>query len=191
MNDQTANLYPDEIENNIKGKRVLIIGSGSDLDGRRLEKKIDSDYYDYIIRINKHYGLREDSGTRTDIIFTRWVQWINKGINFFTDEDIQNSKKIIIINQNVGVSLSEIEQGKLEIGHDKVSAGVIACLWCINRGVKEIDIIGFGHYQDGWHIKSYCQNSFNYNPRMKDNNPLYDWDKEKRWLMNQPEINLI
>ena len=191
-NDQTAALALDEVEQSIKGARILIIGSGADNDGRRMRDKIDSNYYDLVIRVNKHYGKVEDVGTRTDLIFTRWYQWIAKGQTFFREDDLRQAKKVIILNQQVGISASEMQQGCIEIGHSKVSAGIYAALWCINRGAEQIDLIGYGHYQDGFRQdKKYCQNSYNYPDRMTDNNPLYDWQKEQRWLLSQPEITLL
>ena len=192
QNDQTAPLLPDEIEQSIKGKRILIIGSGADNDGRRMQEQIDSDYYHYIIRVNKHYGKPEDTGSRTDIIFTRWLQWVSNGQKFFTDEDLAQAKKVVIINQHLGISQAEIEQGKIEVCHDKVSAGIYAALWCINRGASQIDLIGYGKFSDGFREhKKYCQNSHNYPDRMIDTNPLYNWQKEQRWLLAQPEITLL
>lgn len=191
-NDQTAALALDEVEQSIKGARILIIGSGADNDGRRMRDKIDGNYYDLVIRVNKHYGKVEDVGTRTDLIFTRWYQWIAKGQTFFREDDLRQAKKVIILNQQVGISASEMQQGCIEIGHSKVSAGIYAALWCINRGAEQIDLIGYGHYQDGFRQdKKYCQNSYNYPDRMTDNNPLYDWQKEQRWLLSQPEITLL
>lgn len=191
-NDQTAALALDEVEQSIKDARILIIGSGADNDGRRMRDKIDGNYYDLVIRVNKHYGKVEDVGTRTDLIFTRWYQWIAKGQTFFREDDLRQAKKVIILNQQVGISASEMQQGCIEVGHSKVSAGIYAALWCINRGAEQIDLIGYGHYQDGFRQdKKYCQNSYNYPDRMTDNNPLYDWQKEQRWLLAQPQITLL
>jgi hypothetical protein len=53
--------------------------------------------------------------------------------------------------------------------------------------VKQIDLIGYGHNKDGFtSSKKYCENSYNYPHRMKDNNALYNWKKEQRWLQAQP-----
>lgn len=67
-NDQTS--YPTKGE--LAGKNILVIGSGSDLDGRKMKELIDGDTYDVIARVNKYYGSPDDVGTRTDYIFTRW-----------------------------------------------------------------------------------------------------------------------
>lgn len=192
QNDQTAALQLDEVEQRVKGARILIIGSGSDNDGRRMRARIDSNYYDLVIRVNKHYGKVEDVGTRTDIIITRWYQWIAKGQSFFTEDDLAQAKKVIILNQQLGISSTEIEQGCIEIGHTKASAGIYAALWCLNRGAEQIDLIGYGHHADGFReTKKYCQNSYNYPDRMTDTNPLYNWQAEQRWLQAQPQINLL
>lgn len=51
-NDQTARKYNGEY----RGKTVLIVASGSDLDGRGMGERIDSGEWDVVARINKHYG---------------------------------------------------------------------------------------------------------------------------------------
>lgn len=63
-----------------------------------MRDKIDGNYYDLVIRVNKHYGKVEDVGTRTDLIFTRWYQWIAKGQTFFREDDLRQAKKVIILN---------------------------------------------------------------------------------------------
>jgi len=82
-NDQTAPIEQNDFEKSIKDKTVLIIGSGADIDGRRLKYLIDNtNRFDIVARVNKHYGNELDTGTRTDVIFTRWNQWIQNGSNF-------------------------------------------------------------------------------------------------------------
>lgn len=187
-NDQTAPLEQSELEKSIKDKRILIIGIGLDIDGRRLQKKIDSDFFDYVARINKHYGVEKDTGTRTDFIFTRWYQWVKKGMNFFSDSEIENAKEVIILNQHVGYSETEKQILLAELDHDNASAGLQAIHYFLNRGVKELWLLGFGKFSDGFKEKRYCDNSFNFKKGEKDNNPVYDWNKERKWLLNQSKI---
>lgn len=40
----------------LRGKNILIIGSGADIAGRRMGKDIDNGKWDIVIRLNKHYG---------------------------------------------------------------------------------------------------------------------------------------
>lgn len=54
--DPTANLHLDELELKLPFSKVLVIGSGSDIDGRGMGQEIDySNRWDYIMRINKTY----------------------------------------------------------------------------------------------------------------------------------------
>lgn len=51
-------------------KNCIIIGSGSDLTGRKLGKLIDSGEFGKVFRVNKFYGNKDDVGTRTDYVVT-------------------------------------------------------------------------------------------------------------------------
>lgn len=51
-------------------KQCIIIGSGSDINNRKLGKKIDSGHFGKIFRVNKLYGKRDDVGTKTDCAVT-------------------------------------------------------------------------------------------------------------------------
>lgn len=188
-NDQTASCEFDEVELELKDKTVLIIGSGQDIDGRRMKNIIDGNRFDIVARVNKMYGNEQDIGTRTDFIFTRWQQWVKKGMNFFTDEVLTKAKKTIILNQHVGYSESEKNELLVEVGHENVSAGVQSIHYFLNRDVRKIYLIGFGHFQDGFrNVKKYCQNAHNYPNGMTDTNQHYNWKKEQHWMKNQSKI---
>lgn len=189
-NDQTAPIEQSDFEKSIKGKTVLIIGSGADIDGRRLAKQIDNtNRFDIVARVNKHYGNEIDTGKRTDVIVTRWLQWVKDGINFFTNEEIENAKQVIILNQHVGFSQTENQIVCNELGVEKVSAGIQAVSYFLNRGAKTIYLLGFGMTKEGFmNEKKYCKHSINYKDGMKDTNQFYDWNKEKTWLKQQSKI---
>lgn len=55
----------------VKDKKILLIGSGEDLNGRNLGERISAENceWDIIARVNKHYGDIKDVGVRTDIFF--------------------------------------------------------------------------------------------------------------------------
>lgn len=122
MNDQTARKADD-----YTGKRVLIIASGHDLDSR---KGFNTSQYDIVCKVNKDYG---NITKRADIIFTRWAQWLDI---FFKKEQANSAQKIIIINQNLGISTSEILIAQQIASLPHVSAGFLAVLYFFNRGAK-------------------------------------------------------
>lgn len=186
MIDQTGQDITPETD--FTGKNVLIIGSGNDNDGRRLGKDIDNGRFDVVVRVNKPYGDPRDVGTKTDVVFIRWAKWLDI---FWKDQDTR-TKVIVIVNQNVGMSKTEYQMGLMEVGHDNISCGLSACLWAINRNAKRVFIMGFGE-QQGQRMtqKRYCQNSHNYKAGMVDDNPHYDWDKERQWLKAQPQIEFL
>lgn len=193
MLDATANFKLDNLELSLCNARVLVIGSGQDIDGRELGETIDkSDKWDYIVRINKTYGLPEDVGRRTDIFITRWSSWCSEGNIFVGPDVLAKCKKVIILNQNVGYSKTEREMIIKELGLEHVSAGVQAVAWLLNRGCKDITLIGFG-FRDGKFMeqKVYAKNSINYPDGMKDDNPLYSWYRERQWLLLQPQVTFI
>lgn len=154
--------------------RCIIIGSGADLVGRRLGKKIDSGHFDRVIRVNKPYGDPVDVGARMDVLVTRYASWIQK---YFPGPTIGCPK--IIINEHVGISESEHLAAASEIGWKHVSAGTLACMWALNRGARQVFALGFGFHPDrGWPTaKSYPDGT-------PDNNPHYNWPRENRWLEN-------
>ena len=192
-NDQTAPIEQSDFEKSIKGKTVLIIGSGADIDGRRLAKQIDNtNRFDIVARVNKHYGVEKDTGKRTDVIVTRWLQWVKGGSNFFHEDELKNAKATIILNQNCG--FSETEQAILcsELQVEKVSAGIQAVSYFLNRGARVIYLLGFGMTKEGFmNEKKYCKHSINYKDGMKDTNQFYDWNKEKIWLKQQSKIRFL
>lgn len=191
--DQTANLCFDDLERRLYNSKVLVIGSGQDIDGRGLKDEIDnSERWDYVLRLNKLYGNTEDVGTRCDIFVTRWSQWISEGSQFIDQETLRKCLKVIILNQHVNYSKTERLLISKELCLEHVSAGPQAVHYLLNRGCRHIDLVGFG-YKDGKFMeeKIYCNNSKNYPDGMKDENPLYDWKAERQWLINQPQVHFI
>lgn len=53
-----------------KIKDCIIIGSGSDLNGRKLGAKIDNGDFGKVFRINRFYGDKQDVGSHTDYVVT-------------------------------------------------------------------------------------------------------------------------
>lgn len=181
IQDQT--FTPDEVE--LRGKKVLVVGSSIELDDYHFTNN-NLDKWDVVIRLNKLYG---NLGTRTDIIFTRWISWIKdpyKLRNFFPQSVIENSKSIIIANQNIGISATEVALIKEEAGVEHASIGLVAVGYCLHRGARKISLIGFG---DGKR-KVYCSNS-GYGRGFVDNNTHYDFKKEREFYNNQSIIEIL
>jgi hypothetical protein len=190
--DATANLCFNPLEQSLYNSKVLVIGSGQDLDGRAMKDIIDGNTYDYICRINKTYGDVQDVGTRCDIFFTRWSSWVSYGCDFIDADTLHQCKIVVVLNQHVNYSQTERTMISYEVGEDHVSAGPQAVHWLLNRGCRHIDLIGFG-YRDGKFMdeKIYAKNSKNYPDGMKDTNSMYNWAKERQWLKYQPQVHFI
>lgn len=163
---------------NIRGHNLLLIGSGCDLNGRRLGKQIDSGKFGLVCRINKPYGLPADVGTRTDVIITRWSSWVKKF--FGTDKP---TCPCVILNEHLGFSVQEHLLASLECGVTRPSAGILAICWALNRGAARVRVIGFGYdARSGWaNQKIYASGEL-------DANPLYDWDREHKWIQRHAEL---
>ncbi len=159
---------------NIEKKKVLVIGSGNDLNGRRWGKLIDSsNRWDIVIRCNKHYGAELDVGTRMDIYATRYLAWLYK----FFKTTPATLKKVIAFNEARGCSWGEQEAVAAECGVKRCSCGVLACAWALNRGAAHVDVIGFGAPGG---IKQSKEKI--YDSGKVDKNPNYDWTREFEWL---------
>lgn len=158
----------------LEGKKVLLIGSGKDLNGRCMRHIIDnSDTYDYVVRCNKYYGDPDDVGTRTDIAVIRWENWAHE---FFKDGP-GYPKSWITINDGKGIPLALLAELEKSVGHPNVSCGIIAAEWLVRCGAT-VSVIGMGRSADGkWpenSVKTYPDGTV-------DNNPHYDWAKENAW----------
>lgn len=191
--DQTSREYKGQYRN----KSVLIIGSGSDLDGRKMQEDIEGSKYDIIARVNKLYGAREDVGTRTDVLFTRWNSWLDNK-EWFNDDVQANAKEVVILNQHIGYSATEYQWLCARVGHEHVSAGAQAVDFFLNRGAKQVDIIGFGSINGQFNPdKVYTQGSKGTTPEHnttkegKDENPLYNWHLEREWEINQAKVKFL
>lgn len=196
--DQTS--YPTNGE--LRGKKILVIGSGDDIDGRKMQGLVDGGAYDIIARVNKHYGSREDVGNRTDYVFTRWQQWLANE-DWFTKEQLGDAKEIVVLNQFTalkkfdGFSQTEYRWLCMQVGHQQVSAGIQALAYFLNRGVATVDVIGYGCTNGKFKkTKEYTTGSQGTTPahNMQGNvdvNTNYDWHKEKTWAVNQARVNFL
>jgi hypothetical protein len=161
----------------MRGRDVLVVGSGVDLVGRRLGPRIDRGEYGLVVRVNKPYGEPRDAGRRMDLLVTRWSSWVAR---FFPG--LAYDGPVLVLNEHKGMSEAEHRAASLELGWQHVSAGMLACMWCLNRGARRVRVVGFGYDpQRGWAADK------RYPDGQKDGNPLYNWKQEQRWLANNVE----
>ena len=192
MTDQTARID----DGRYRGKHVLIIGSGSDLDGRAMQAAIDGGDFDLVARVNKVYGAPEDVGTRTDVLFTRWYSWLDN--KAWVPDSVASSATIVVLNQHIGYSKTEYEWLCARIGHNAASAGAQAVDYFLNRGAAKVSIIGFGCRGGKFNRdKVYSvANTAHVPTRLtteegKDVNPTYDWHAERAWELSESRVTFL
>lgn len=163
----------------LTGKDVLIIGSGQDLNGRALGRKIDAGMMgDIIIRVNKPYGDPKDVGSKTDIAFFR-----KEAFQYYYFPAYVHKLTETFITEERDMSLNEHMEVAKEIGVNKPSCGALAVWWVKQMNPKSITVIGFGWKDGHWPKKK------TYPDGTKDDNPEYEWDKENEWV--ERNANLI
>lgn len=154
----------------VSGRDVLVVGSGVDLAGRRLGARIDRGAFGLVVRVNKPYAMGRDAGRRVDLLVTRWSPWCERWFPGYAGP-------VVVLNEHRGFSEAEHEAARLEVGWQHVSAGVLACLWCLNRGAQRVRVVGFGYEAArGW------ARDKRYPDGVRDENPLYNWPLEQHWL---------
>ncbi len=141
--------------------------------GRQLGERIDAGAFGLVVRVNKPYGAPVDVGLCTDVLVTRWSSWVGR---YFPELP---ACTCVVINEHMGISPVEIAAAAAEIGWPKISAGLLACQWALNRGARRVYAIGFG-YRRGQGFSAQKR----YPDGTVDSNANYDWPRENRWLEN-------
>jgi len=171
----------------LKGKRVVLVGPSPHLKGQKLGKVIDG--YDVVCRVNEvsPFGLEEDYGSRTDIIFHACHK---DGVgNFITSLKKMGSKlkdtEFLIAPQRtadpyvkegrykkalsgVGCSIKflSMDDWFWNLCSEQVgthpNTGILAMLLLARSALKELFITGFSFYVQGWkpeerHHKAYIE----------------------------------
>ena len=165
----------------LREQSVLLFGSGTDLVGRGLGKRIDAREWDVVVRCNHYYGAPEDVGTRTDLAVVRMA----KQERAFFDEAPRAPLRVVSTNDGNNFPLNMVLQAAAEVGHKEASCGVIAAKWLLSCGAH-VTAIGIGHNPDGtWaSVKSYPDGA-------KDSTTHCDWEKEHRWWEHQKNVTLL
>lgn len=162
----------------LRNKKVLLIGSGKDLVGRKLGQRIDSGEWDVVVRLNHYYGDPEDVGTRTDLAIVREAIFEND----FIDEAPVCPSRVLSTNDGFNFPKSILDQAASSSGQTDASIGIIAACWLLNYGAN-ITAIGIGHYPDGTWIEHKT-----YPDGTKDTGNHYDWNKENAWWESRKNI---
>lgn len=165
----------------VRGKKVLLIGSGKDLAGRELGKRIDAGEWDIVVRCNHYYGAPEDVGTRTDLAVVRETIFEKDFIN----EAPVCPVRVLCTNNGTNFPKELLRVAAQEVGHHEASIGIIAARWLLNNGAK-LSVMGIGHFADGSWIqqKTYPDGTI-------DSASFCDWSKENAWWMRQNNVELL
>lgn len=157
----------------VKGRKVLLIGSGKDLVGRRLGERIDRGEWDVVVRCNHFYGDPVDVGTRTDLAVVREGRFEKD----FLAEAPVTPLRVLSTNDGPNFPRAVLQQAAQEIGHREASVGLIAARWLLNCGAR-LSAIGIGHFPDGHWIaqKTYPNGTI-------DTAGFCDWSKENAWMV--------
>lgn len=165
----------------MKDKKVLLIGSGEDLNGRALNDRISAQdcEWDYIARINHHFGDIADVGRRMDICFVARREYAN----WYFHTAVKHGPGLIVAFRDgcaCDCHYRESVAKKLDMG-ERVSSGLAAVHWLLEHGAK-VDVIGFGkkdstekRYPDG----------------KVDNVGQYDWTAERLWIESQSGVTML
>lgn len=165
----------------VKDKKVLLIGSGKDLVGRGLGKRIDAGEWDVVVRCNHYYGDAADVGIRTDLAVVRETRFEKDFIN----EAPVCPMRVLSTNNGINFPKELLHVTAQEVGHHEASIGIIAAKWLLVMGAR-LSVIGIGHFPDGSWItqKSYPDGKI-------DTSGFCDWGKENAWWMRQKGVELL
>ena len=189
MNTDTTPATPCNFDGvDLTGKRVLVIGSGADLNGRAMASTIDTPpaeggVYDVVVRCNKMFGDPADVGHRCDVAAVRYPEWLIKyGLTHATHFISFNGSQIG--GRAAGTygqwGRREKENLAAELGVKNPSCGALAVAWAKVRGCSKenLHVIGFGYDPKSGTFageKRYPDGTI-------DQNPNYDWARENEWL---------
>lgn len=165
----------------LRGRSVLLVGSGQDLVGRGLGKRIDAGEWDVVVRCNHFYGAPADVGTRTDLAVVRLAK-LEKA---FFDESPVAPLRVVSTNDGNNFPIHIVVKAAEEVGHSEASCGVIAAKWLMECGAR-LSVMGFGRRADGsWYpAKVYPDGT-------PDTATFCDWEKEHRWWERQQGVTWL
>lgn len=165
----------------LRNRKVLLIGSGKDIVGRGLGKRIDAGEWDVVVRCNHFYGNPADVGTRTDLAVVREGRFEK---DFFNEAPVA-PVRVLATNDGNNFPKHLLQQAAQEVGHREASIGIIAARWLLNCGAR-LSVMGIGHFPDGSWIgqKTYPDGTM-------DTAGFCDWSKENAWWQRQRGVELL
>ena len=136
------NRYPEieEIGEQIRGKRVAIVGNAKSIFDKRNGKEIDS--HEFVIRFNKGFIIKEESqGRKTNLLLLACE---------LSKEELESYKADYICNRSMHynnptpftIKNEQRALMKLRLG-SQPSTGFMAIHICLNYGAESIDLYGF------------------------------------------------
>ena len=168
----------------LKGKRVLLIGSGDDLNGRAMQVSIDGETcgWDAVARINRMFGDTADVGERVDIIFVAKREWGNW---FFRMPKEGEDRIIVAFRDGCACDRGYREKTaqELHLG-EVVSSGLCAVHWLLEHGAQ-VDIIGFNAPGGVWSGQKV------YAVGRMDASKRFDWAAELAWIKAQDGVTFL
>jgi hypoxanthine phosphoribosyltransferase len=196
-------MYKDSMRkffNYIKGKRVIIVGPASYLQGKGRGMEIDS--YDVVIRVNHAIPIDypADYGTRTDVLYhamtitalnkephratqLQFKAWEAADIKWFVsalDEDKPLVRKLTPFLNSVYFKWTTVpemfyDQVKESIGVKLPSTGVLAIAHLLESEAESLTIVGFDFYNSGIYT--------NYRGNVEEpTNQWHDADAQKKFM---------
>lgn len=161
------------------GSGAILIGSGSDVNGRALGALIDAGRLGWVGRVNRIYGEAADVGTRTDFLFT-----YDDENRFWTEDCLKRFGRVmpygrLVNNQfrNDGCFYEDCKR-RLRLKHP--TTGIQAAMYLMQQGYRP-KLVGFGF--NGVHlvnpVKTYPDGSAD----PKTGGRWHDFDRENMWLL--------
>lgn len=172
------------MRHDLTGKKVLLIGSGADLNGRAMQERISAQdcEWDAIARINRFFGEPADVGQRMDICFVAKREWANW---YFYGTCKREPFLIVAFRDGCACDRGYREKTAQELNlGEVVSSGLCAVHWLLAHGAK-VDIIGFNAPGGVWSgHKVYADGRV-------DENKRFDWAAELAWIKAQDGVTFL
>lgn len=162
----------------MEAKRVIVIGSGIDLNGRKLGEAIDRGEFGKVVRVNKFYGDPIDVGTVTDVLFSFntkfWRPECGKFKHFINVVMLDRGAFRYDVVRKYGIA-----KGK------RASTGLCAVDYYVRNGY-DVTVIGYG-FRDSKLVTPHKT----YTDGTPDNIVVIDFDYENECLKRLAEEGKI
>lgn len=167
-----------EIGNDIKGKRVAIVGNAKSLFSKRQGQEIDD--HDFIIRFNKGFLYEPDKQGHKTTLLMMACTMLPEEVEGFHAKYVVNRSRFY---HNQGYTLRDNERMRMaeELGAQP-STGFIAIDICLHFEAKSVDLYGFD-----WECSPTFYNPANYKTQhkyLKEKEIVLHYAEEKKLTIN-------